>query len=62
VRQVEPELEIHFILDDSSVHKTEEVKAWLAKNLRVHFHFTPTSSSWLNLIADSFCPIALSGP
>jgi transposase len=58
VRQVEPDLEIHFILDNSSVHKTPEVKAWLAKNPRVHFHFTPTSSSWLNLVERFFGELA----
>ena len=51
---VEPELEVHFILDNSSVHKAPAVKEWLAKNPRVHFHFTPTSSSWLNLIERFF--------
>jgi len=51
---VDPELEVHFILDNSSVHKAPAVKEWLAKNSRVHFHFTPTSSSWLNLIERFF--------
>lgn len=51
---VTPELEVHFILDNSSVHKAPAVKEWLAKNPRVHFHFTPTSSSWLNLIERFF--------
>lgn len=54
VRGVDPELEVHFILDNSSVHKAPAVKQWLAKNPRVHFHFTPTSSSWLNLIERFF--------
>jgi transposase len=54
VAQVEPELEVHFILDNSSVHKTEEVRKWLSKNPRVQFHFTPTSASWLNLIERFF--------
>lgn len=42
--------ELHVILDNSSTHKTPEVKAWLAAHPRVHFHFTPTGASWLNLI------------
>lgn len=54
VSGVEPELDVHFILDNSSVHKAPAVKEWLAKNPRVHFHFTPTSSSWLNLIERFF--------
>jgi transposase len=51
---VAPELEVHFILDNSSVHKHDAVKQWLAANERVHFHFVPTSSSWLNLIERFF--------
>jgi transposase len=51
---VEPRLDVHFILDNSSVHKHPAVKEWLAKHPRVHFHFTPTSSSWLNLIERFF--------
>lgn len=54
VREVEPDLEVHFILDNSSVHTAPPVKEWLAKNPRVQFHFTPTSSSWLNLIERFF--------
>jgi transposase len=42
--------ELHVILDNSSTHKTPEVKAWLAAHPRVHFHFTPTGASWLNMI------------
>jgi transposase len=54
VATVRPELEVHFILDNSSVHKHDAVKEWLAGNERVHFHFVPTSSSWLNLIERFF--------
>ncbi len=43
-------LEVHLILDNYATHKHPNVKAWLAKNPRFHLHFTPTSSSWLNLI------------
>lgn len=42
--------ELHVILDNSSTHKTPEVQAWLAAHPRVHFHFTPTGASWLNMI------------
>jgi transposase len=54
VASVEPDLDIHFILDNSSVHKHQNVKDWLAKNPRVFFHFTPTSSSWMNLVERFF--------
>jgi transposase len=42
--------ELHVILDNSSTHKTPEVQAWLEAHPRVHFHFTPTGASWLNMI------------
>ena len=42
--------ELHVVLDNSSTHKTPEVNAWLEKHPRIHFHFTPTGASWLNLI------------
>jgi len=54
VSQVDAGLEVHFILDNSSVHSAPAVKEWLAKCPRVRFHFTPTSSSWLNLIERFF--------
>jgi transposase len=45
-------LSVHVILDNLSAHKTPEIKKWLAHKdrRRWHLHFTPTSSSWLNLI------------
>jgi transposase len=43
-------LEIHLVLDNYSTHKHAKVKAWLAKHPPFHLHFTPTSSSWLNLV------------
>ncbi len=43
-------LDIHLILDNYSTHKHANVVAWLAKHPRFHLHFTPTSSSWLNLV------------
>ena len=49
--------DLHVILDNHSAHKTAEVKAWLAINPRVHFHFTPTSSSWLNAVEGWFAQL-----
>jgi transposase len=46
--------ELHVVLDNSSTHGTAEVKEWLAKNPRVHFHYTPTSASWLNQVEGFF--------
>jgi len=44
------QLDIHCIADNYATHKKQEVKDWLAKHPRFHFHFIPTSSSWLNLV------------
>jgi transposase len=43
-------LDVHLIMDNSSTHKTPAVKGWLARHPRFHVHFTPTSSSWMNLV------------
>lgn len=43
-------LQVHLILDNYATHKHPNVQAWLAKHPRFHLHFTPTSSSWLNLV------------
>ena len=48
------ELEVHLILDNYATHKHAKVKAWLSKRPRFHLHFTPTSSSWLNLVERFF--------
>ena len=47
-------LQVHLILDNYSTHKHENVKKWLAKHPRFHLHFTPTSSSWLNMVERFF--------
>ena len=51
-KAVPPDLEVHFILDNYSTHKSATVQQWLKgkKRRRFHFHFTPTSSSWLNQV------------
>ena len=49
-----PRRELHVVLDNSSTHKTPEVQAWLTKNPRITFHFTPTSASWLNQVEGFF--------
>ena len=42
--------DLHVILDNSSTHSTPAVRAWLQAHPRMHFHFTPTGASWLNLV------------
>src|SRR5262249_50840024 len=49
-RETPSDLDIHLIADNYATHKHAEVKRWLAKHPRFHMHFTPTSSSWLNLV------------
>src|SRR5487761_321783 len=49
-REVEKNKQIHIILDNYATHKHPDVWSWLAKHKRFHLHFTPTSSSWLNLV------------
>jgi len=53
---VEADLDIHVVLDNLSAHKAPPVADWLAhpKRARWHLHFTPTSSSWLNLVEGWF--------
>ena len=49
-RQVPKGLAVHLILDNYATHKHKDVAKWLDKHKRFHLHFTPTSSSWLNLV------------
>jgi transposase len=48
--QVPAEFDVHVVLDNASTHKTPAVKRWLLAHPRFVLHFTPTSSSWLNLV------------
>ena len=43
-------MDVHVICDNVATHKHPNVRAWLARHRRVKLHFTPTSSSWLNLV------------
>jgi len=49
-REVPAEFAVHVVLDHASTHKTPAVKRWLTAHPRFALHFTPTSSSWLNLV------------
>src|SRR5256712_4123572 len=50
-------LEVHLILDNSSTHKTPAIHRWLTRHPRFHLHFTPTSSSWINLVERWFAAL-----
>lgn len=54
VRETLKDLDIHLIVDNYCTHKHEKVLTWLAKHQRFHVHFTPTSSSWMNLVERFF--------
>ena len=49
-REVPKGLAVHVITDNYGTRGHDNVQAWLAKHPRFQFHFTPTSSSWLNLV------------
>jgi transposase len=56
-REVPADLEVHLVLDNSSTHKTPAIQRWLAAHPRFVVHFTPTSSSWLNLVERWFAEL-----
>src|SRR3954447_1812879 len=56
-REVPAELDVHIVLDNSSTHKTPAIQKWLAAHPRFILHFTPTSSSWLNLVERWFAEL-----
>jgi transposase len=48
--QVPDHLDVHLVMDNASTHKTPAIHRWLLAHPRFTVHFTPTSSSWLNLV------------
>ena len=55
--EVPADLDVHLVLDNASTHKTPAVKRWLTNHPRFVLHFTPTSSSWLNLVERWFAEL-----
>ena len=53
-RAVPAELDVHLVMDNYATHKTDSIKRWLLRRPRFRVHFTPTSSSWLNLVESFF--------
>lgn len=49
--------EIHLILDNYGTHKTPTIRRWFARRPRYHLHFTPTYSSWINLVERVFADL-----
>ena len=56
-RSVPGDLQVHVVLDNSSTHKTPSIQRWLVRHPRFHLHFTPTYSSWLNLVERWFAEL-----
>ena len=56
-REVPADLDVHIVLDNSSTHKTPAIQRWLTAHPRFILHFTPTSSSWLNLVERGFAEL-----
>jgi transposase len=57
-RNVPAELDVHVIVDNSSTHKTPSIQRWLLRHPRFTLHFTPTYSSWLNLVERWFAELS----
>ena len=55
--EVPAELDVHLILDNYGTHKTDKVRQWLLRHPRFHCHFTPTYSSWINLVERFFAAL-----
>jgi DDE superfamily endonuclease len=56
-RETPRDLDLHLIVDNYATHKHPKVWAWLARHPRITLHFTPTSSSWLNLVERFFADV-----
>jgi transposase len=54
VAKAYPRRQLHIVVDNHSAHNHADVKTWLAKHPRIHLHFTPTHSSWMNLVESFF--------
>jgi transposase len=56
-RETPAEREVHLIVDNYAMHKHPKVCTWLGRHQRFHFHFTPTSASWLNAVEGFFAKL-----
>ncbi|MEU3510574.1 IS630 family transposase [Streptomyces longwoodensis] len=56
-QEIPADLQVHLILDNYATHKTPAVKSWLVAHPRFQLHFTPTGSSWLNLVERWFAEL-----
>jgi transposase len=56
-----PRRELHMILDNLNIHKNEAARRWLERHPRVHFHYTPTHASWVNMVECFFSILTRQG-
>jgi transposase len=56
-KSVPADLDVHLIMDNYGTHKTSIIRNWLARRPRFHAHFTPTSSSWINMVERFFAAL-----
>jgi transposase len=55
--EISADVDLHLIIDNYSTHKHQNVKDWLMNHPRFHIHFTPTGSSWMNMVERFFADI-----
>ena len=56
-----PQRDLHMVLDNLNIHKNEAARRWLQRHPRVHFHYTPTHASWVNLVECFFSILGKQG-
>ena len=56
-----PRRELHMVLDNLNIHKNEAARRWLERHPRVHFHYTPTHASWVNMVECFFSILTRQG-
>lgn len=56
-QSVPADLDVHLIVDNYGTHKTQKVRHWLLRHTRFHIHYTPTYSSWINLVERFFAAL-----
>jgi transposase len=56
-----PQRELHMVLDNLNIHKNEAARRWLERHAFVHFHYTPTHASWVNLVECFFSILTKQG-
>jgi putative transposase len=56
-----PEHDLHMVLDNLNIHKNQSAQRWLKLHPRVHFHYTPTHASWVNMVECFFSILGKQG-